>query len=410
MKMPAKPRGTTTLMHPGDAAYIGDIKEAMLAQSTPGAKAVLYLIATVMVVGMTWAHFARVEEVTRAEGKVIAAGGEQQIQSLDGGIIEEMPVREGETVAKGQLLLKIDPTRANAGYREVQSKVIGLKATVARLKAEAYGQALSFPDDVLRDTKVVKEETQTFEARRRALDESVVSLQKSYDLAMKELALSEPLMRKGLMSEVEILRMRRDANSFQMQIVEQRNRFKATANSELSQAQLELAQTTEKLAGNADVVDRTEILAPVRGIIKNIRIKTIDGVVRPGETIMEISPIDEQLLVEGKIKPSDVGFVHPGQMATIKISAYDYGIYGALKGKVERVSPDTLENEKKPGDETTYYRVVVRTNANALTAGGKQLPIIPGMVSTIDIRTSEKTIQDYILKPLFKAREAFRER
>ncbi|MFC4763110.1 HlyD family type I secretion periplasmic adaptor subunit [Dyella koreensis] len=410
MKMLERLRGAKSIMHPGDAAYVGDIKEAMLAQSTPGAKAVLYLIAIVMMIGMTWAHFARVEEVTRAEGKVISAGGEQQIQSLDGGIIEEMPVHEGETVAKGQLLLKIDPTRANAGYREVQSKVTGLKATVARLKAEAYGQVLSFPDDVLKDPRVVKEETQTFEARRRALDESVVSLQKSYDLTMKELALSEPLMRKGLMSEVEILRMRRDANSFKMQIVEQRNRFKATANSELSQAQLELGQTTEKLAGNADVVDRTAILAPVRGIIKNIRIKTVDGVVRPGETIMEISPIDEQLLVEGKIKPSDVGFVHPGQPATVKISAYDYGIYGSLKGKVERVSPDTLENEKKPGDETTYYRVVVRTNANALTAGGKQLPIIPGMVSTIDIRTSEKTIQDYILKPLFKAREAFRER
>lgn len=410
MNMLSRLRGAKPLMHPGDAAYVGDIKEAMLAQSTPAAKAVLYLIGIVMVIGMTWAHFARVEEITRAEGKVISAGGQQEIQSLDGGIVAEMPVHEGETVEKGQLLLKIDPTRANAGYREVQSKAIGLKATVARLKAEAYGQALSFPNDVLQDPHVVREETQTFEARHRALDESVISLQKSYDLAMKELDLSEPLMRRGLMSEVEILRMRRDANSFKMQIVEQRNRFRATANSELSQAQLELAQTTEKLAGNADVVERTAILAPVRGIIKNIRIKTIDGVVRPGETIMEISPIDEQLLVEGKIKPSDVGFVHPGQPATVKISAYDYGIYGALKGKVELVSPDTLENEKKPGDETTYYRVLVRTNTNALTAGGKQLPIIPGMVSTIDIRTSEKTIQDYILKPLFKAREAFRER
>lgn len=410
MKLFGKSREAAPLMSPGDAAYVGDIKEAMLAQSTLGAKAVLYVILAVMVIGMTWAHFARVEEVTRAEGKVISAGGQQEIQSLDGGIIVEMPVHEGETVEKGQLLLKVDPTRAQAGYLEVQAKVTGLKATVARLKAESYGQPLSFPDDVLKDPKVVKEETQTYEARRRALDESVASLQKSYELAMQELNLSEPLMRKGLMSEVEVLRMRRDANSFKMQIVEQRNRYKATANSELSQAQLELSQTTEKLAGNADVVERTAILSPVKGIVKNIRIKTIDGVARPGETIMEISPIDEQLLVEGKIKPSDVGFVHPGQPATVKISAYDYGIYGAMKGKVELVSPDTLENDKKPGDDTTYYRVLVRTNTNALTAGGKKLPIIPGMLTTIDIRTSEKTIQDYILKPVFKAREAFRER
>lgn len=410
MKLFGKSREITALMSPGDAAYVGDLKEALLAQSTPGSKMVLYLILTVLVMGGIWAHFARVEEVTRAEGKVISAGGQQEIQSLDGGIIEAMPVHEGETVEKGQLLLKIDPTRAQAGYREVQSKAIGLKATVARLKAEAYGRPLIFPEEVQKDPGVMSEETQTFEARRRALDESVASLQKSHDLAMKELGLSEPLMRKGLMSEVEVLRMRRDANSFKMQIVEQRNRFKATANSELSQAQLELAQTSEKLIGNADVVDRTAIVSPVRGVIKNIRIKTIDGVVRPGETIMEISPIDEQLMLEGKIKPSDVGFVHPGQPATVKISAYDYGIYGALKGKVVWVSPDTLENEKKPGDETTYYRVLVRTDANTLTAGGKPLPIIPGMVVTIDIRTSEKTIQDYILKPVFKAREAFRER
>jgi adhesin transport system membrane fusion protein len=410
MKRLGKSGQTGAALRPGDTAYVSDIKEALLAQSTPVAKAVLYVIAAVMVIGLTWAHFADVEEVARAEGKVISSGGQQEIQSLDGGIIVEMPVHEGETVEKGQLLLKIDPTRAKAGFLEVQAKVIGLKATVARLKAEAYGQPLSFPDEVLKDPKIVKEETQTYQARRRALDDSVASLQKSYDLAMKELNLSEPLMRKGLMSEVEVLRMRRDANNFMMQITEQRNRYQAAANSELSQAQLELAQTTERMVGNADVVERTAILAPVRGIIKNIRIKTVDGVARAGETIMEISPIDEQLLVEGKIKPSDVGFVRPGESATVKISAYDYGIYGALKGKVELVSPDTLENEKKPGDDTTYYRVLVRTDTNALTAGGKQWPIIPGMVATIDIRTGEKTIQDYLLKPVFKAREAFRER
>jgi len=397
-------------LQPGDIAYVNDIRQAILAHSTPRMNAMLYLMLVILICAMSWAAIARVDEVTRAEGRIVASGGEQNIQSLDGGILQALLVREGDLVEQGQPLAKIDPTRAEAGYREVRSKVIGLQGNVARLRAEAYDQALDFSEEVRNEPKVVQEETQAFEARRRSLDESVASLQRSYDLATKELALSEPLMRKGLVSEVEILRMRRDANNYKMQIAEQRNRFKAQANSELAQAELELAQTKERLAGNASVVEHTLLASPVKGVVKNIRIKTIGGVVRPGETIMEISPVDGRLLVEGKIKPADVGFVHIGQAATVKISAYDYGIYGALKGKVELVSSDTLENEKKPGDDTTYYRVLVRTDGDSLMVAGKPLTIRPGMTSTIDIRTSDKTILDYLLKPVFKAKEAFRER
>ncbi|GAB2565117.1 HlyD family type I secretion periplasmic adaptor subunit [Dyella jejuensis] len=393
----------------GDAKYVNDLHEALLAQSLPATRITLCVIAVVLVIGMTWAHFARVEEVTRAEGKVVSQSREQDIQSLDGGILADMRVHEGEQVSKGQLLLKIDPTRAQVGYREVLSKVIGLKGTVARLKAEAYDTPLVFPEEVRKDAKVVKEETDAYRARRHALDQAVASLQRSYDLSAKELALSEPLMHKGLVSEVEILRMRRDANSLQAQIVEQRNRFKAEANSQLAQAQLELAQTSENLVGHADALERTDVVAPLDGVVTNIRITTLGGVIKPGETILQVSPVDEPLWVEGKIKPSEVGFVHPGQPATIKLSAYDYGIYGALKGVVKVVSADTLEDERKPNEER-FYRVLVQSDQRTLHAGGKALPIIPGMTATIDIRTSEKTIQDYILKPVFKAREAFRER
>lgn len=400
----------TDALRSRDIAYVNDIRQAVLAHSTPRMNAMLYLMLAILAAAIVWAAMARVDEVTRAEGRVIASGGEQNIQSLDGGILQALLVKEGDPVEPGQPLAKIDPTRAEAGYREVRSKVIGLQGNIARLRAEAYGQPLDFPEEVRKEAKVVQEETRAFEARRRSLEESVASLQRSFDLATKELALSEPLMRKGLVSEVEILRMRRDANSYKMQIAEQRNHFKAQANSELAQAELELAQTKERLAGNASVVEHTLLASPVRGVIKNIRIKTVGGVVRSGETIMEVSPVDGRLLVEGKIKPADVGFVHIGQAATVKISAYDYGIYGAMKGKVELVSPDTLENEKKPGDDTTYYRVLVRTDDDSLMVAGKKLTIRAGMTSTIDIRTSDKTILDYLLKPVFKAKEAFRER
>lgn len=215
------------------------------------------------------------------------------------------------------------------------------------------------------------------------------------------------------MSEVEILRMRRQANEIRAQIVERNNKYQAEANADLARFELELAQTKENLIGRADVVERTTVLAPVRGTVKNIRANTIGGVIQPGEHILEIVPLEEQLLVEGKIKPSDVAFLHPGLPATVKITAYDYAIYGGLKGQVQLISPDTLKDDQKAasgrGDDT-YYRVLVLTDSSTLEAGGKSLPIIPGMIASVEIRTGEKSVLDYLLKPVLKAREAFRER
>lgn len=397
----------------GDAAYMNDIKESLLAQSMPGSRLMLYLIAAILVIGLIWAHFARVEEITQGNAKVIPKGKEQIIQSLEGGILGEMDVHEGDVVNKGQKLLRIAPTRADSAYKETLSKVTGLKATIARLTAEAYQQPLTFPSDVQQTPSLVKQETDAYDARRRALEESVTAIQRSYDLAAREIAMSQPLAAKGLISDVELLRMRRQANDLQMQIVERRNKYQADANSELARLELELAQTKENLVGRADVVERTTILAPVRGTIKNIRVNTVGGVIQPGEPIMEIVPLDDQLLVEAKIKPSDVAFLRPDLPAMVKISAYDFGIYGGLKGKVQLISPDTLKDDQrtatgKPDD--TYYRVYVLTEHNELDAGGKRLPIIPGMTATVEIRTGEKTVLSYLLKPVFKAREAFRER
>ncbi|WP_409319249.1 HlyD family type I secretion periplasmic adaptor subunit [Pseudomonas sp. KCJK9016] len=400
-------------LQPGDAAYMSDIQESLLTQTTPGSRLILNLIAVVLAAGLAWAYFARVEEITLGEATVISRSREQVIQSLEGGILAEMNVREGDVVEKGQVLLKIDPTRAQASYREALSKVIGLRASITRLRAEAYQQPLEFDEMVKGDPAIVKQETQAYNARKQALKESVSALERSYALSSREIQLAEPLAAKGLMSEVELLRMRRQANEIKSQIVERENRYRAEANAELAKFELELSQTRENLVGRADVVERTTVTAPVRGTVKNVRVNTRGGVIQPGEHILEIVPLEDQLLVEGKIRPADVAFLRPGLPATVKITAYDYSIYGGLKGHVEHISPDTLKDDKKAAagrPDDTYYRVLVLTEKSSLEAGGKSLPIIPGMVASVEIRTGEKTILDYLLKPVLKAREAFRER
>ena len=398
---------------PGDSFYMKDVQESLLIQTTPGSRLVMYLIVAVLTGGLVWAHYARVEEITQGEARVISKSREQIIQSLEGGILSQMDVREGDVVEKGQVLLKIDSTRAQASYRETLSKVIGLKASISRLRAEAYQQPLQFDDMVKADKVVMEQEIQAYNARKSALNQSVNGLQRSYDLSARELRLAEPLSARGLMSEVELLRMRRQANEIKTQIIERTNRYQAEASAELAKFELELSQTSESLVGRADVVERTTLTAPVRGTVKNIRVNTRGGVIQPGEHILEISPLEDQLLVEGKIRPADVAFLHPGLAAMVKISAYDYSIYGGLKGKVQYISPDTLKDDQKAAAgraDDTYYRVLILTDSSSLEAGGKSLPIIPGMVATVEIRTGEKTILDYLLKPVLRAREAFRER
>ncbi|TDA47463.1 HlyD family type I secretion periplasmic adaptor subunit [Burkholderia pyrrocinia] len=399
-------------MRRGEAAYMSDMRAALLTQTTAGSKLMLYVIGALVATGIVWAKFARVEEITQGEATIISKSREQVIQSLEGGILEEMNVREGDIVKKGQVLLKIDPTRAQTSYREAYSKAIGLKATLARLRSEAFSQPLVFPPEVLAVPEEVQLETKAYNSRKRALDESIAALQRSYDLQQKEIGMAQPLAAKGLMSDVELLRMQRSANELKSQMVERRNRYQADANSELIKLELELAQTNETLVGREDVLSRTTVVAPVYGTVKNVRVNTIGGVIQPGEHILEIVPLEDQLLVEGKIKPSDVAFLRPGQPAMVKVTAYDFGVYGGLKGHVEYISPDTLKDEAKAasGRDATFYRVQVLTDKSHLEAGGKQLPIMPGMIANVEIRTGEKSILDYVLKPIFKAREAFRER
>jgi adhesin transport system membrane fusion protein len=369
----------------------------------------LWLMAAVLAAGLLWAGFSRVEEITKGVAHIVPSSREQVIQSLEGGLVQEILVREGDVVAQGQPLLRIDPTKADASFREGRSKKIALRAMAARLAAESRGTPLVFPREVADDRAIVDNETQTFRARRRAVEESTATLERSKALLAREIAMTEPMVERGLVAEVELLRMRRQFNDLDLQIAERHNKYRADAATELTRVESELAQLADILTARKDQVDRTLVRAPLRGTVKNVRITTIGGVIQPGQDIMEIVPLEEQLLVEARIAPRDVAFIRPGLPAKVKLTAYDYTVYGALDGRVDVISADTLRDERK-GDEENYYRVLVRTDRSALGAGGRSLPIIPGMTATVEIRTGQKSVLDYLLKPVLRSREALRER
>jgi membrane fusion protein, adhesin transport system len=392
-----------------DRRYSSELKQALLTERTIAAGLTLGLLAAVVAAAIWWASSQKVEEITKGNAHVISSTREQLVQSLEGGIVSALLVKEGQVVSKGEALVRIDPTKAQASFAEGQSKSVALKAAAARLRAEAQGSTLKFPSEVLTSASVVKDETSTYNARKQALDEGVSTLRKGKQLLQNELAMTEPMAAKGLVAETEVLRMRRQINDIDMQIQERVNKYRTDAAAELAKVESEVAQTREVVTARKDQVQRTTIGAPVRGTVKNIKVNTVGGVVQPGQDIMEIVPLEDRLLVEAKIRPADVAFLRPGLKAVVKISAYDYSIYGTLPGVIENISPDTLREDKKSEDDT-YYRVLVRTETASLTSKGQTLAIMPGMTATVEIRTGEKTVMDYLLKPVFKVREALRER
>jgi membrane fusion protein, adhesin transport system len=394
-----------------DIPYLKDLNEALLAQSTPASTAMLYLITVIIVAALIWASLARVEEVTKADARVIPAGREQVISSLEGGILAEMFVREGAIVKKDQPLLRLDATRFRSQYREGLSRTLALKGSIARLRAEAAGASPSFPPDVAASPQVVRDEMASFEARRRSLQESQDGLRRSLEMLDNEIASAERLSNKGLYSAVELSRLKRQANELQSQIDERQNKFRADVNSELLRLESDLGQVKENLEARLDTFKRTTIKAPIRGVVKNIRAATLGGTVQAGAPILEIIPLDDDLLLEARLKPADVAFVHAGLPAKVKLTAYDYSVFGDLKGVVQLVSPDTIKDETRASQpDSSFYRVIVKTQAPAIRVGDRDLPIIPGMIGQVEIRTGEKTVLDYLLKPMFKAREALRER
>lgn len=390
-----------------DKDLLADVRSAAMLDANPLAGASLLLLVAVLATGFLWARSAVLDEVTVGEGKIIPSSRAQVIQSLEGGILAELLVEEGDIVDKDQVLLRIDDTRFGASLRESELRAQALRAAIARLEAEAAGTAPVFPEDLPAET--VSLEQRLYVSRRRALEESIGALATSLRLAQEELDMTAPLVTQGAVSEVEVLRLRREVNELRGKIEERRNTFRADARAELAEKEAELAALQQIMTAREDQFRRTVVRAPMRGTVKNIEVTTVGGVIQPGTEIMEIVPLEDRLLVEAKIRPKDVAFLHPGLPAKVKITAYDYSIYGGLEGVLEHISADTITDEKT-GD--TFYRVRVRTDKAFLEdSNGERLPIIPGMTATVEVLTGEKTVLDYILKPVLKVRDrAMRER
>jgi len=422
-----------------------------MAQDTPRkSRLTVWVVATLMLTSLVWAKFAVLEEVTMGEGKAIPSSKVQVIQNLEGGIVTEIFVREGQLVNKGETLLRLDDTRFRSNKGESEVDRYTLTAQVERLSAEAEGRPFKLPAEVIaKAPQVAADELALYQSRQQRLRSEQRTLneqlrQKTQELAefrakqeqyrsslglvQQELNMSTPLVTSGAVSPVEILRLRRSAveirgsmdattlaipradsaiNEIKSKVQESEFAFRSDASKELNEKRSDLAKITATSIAIDDRVTRTTVVSPVRGIVKMLKVNTIGGVVQPGSDLVEIVPLEDNLLIEAKVRPQDVAFLHPGQKAMVKFSAYDYTIYGGLPAKLELIGADTTTDDKG----NSFYLIQVRTDRNHLGSDAKPLLIIPGMTATVDIITGEKSVLDYLLKPVLKARtEAMRER
>jgi adhesin transport system membrane fusion protein len=370
---------------------------------------VIWLTLIGLVLFILWSSWAILDEVTVGTGKITPSTHAQVIESLDGGIVSALMVKEGDIVARGQMLARLDPTRFQSNYGEAAARARALRASSERLRSELTGEPLRFSAESMREPELVARERQLYESRRRNLNETVANLQKSYQLVMAEMKMTQPLVARGAASDVEVIRLQRQATELKGKIDEARNQFAVRAREEQVKNNADLDAQLQVMAGKADQLDRAVINSPVRGIVKDIQVNTVGGVLQPGGKLMEIVPLEDQLLVETRINPRDIAYIRPGLPATVKVTAYDSSIYGDLKGTVEVVSPDTLQDEVRR--DQFYYRVYVRTQSAELkNRSGKSFPILPGMIANVEIKTGQKSVMDYLIKPLNKVNEALRER
>jgi adhesin transport system membrane fusion protein len=373
------------------------------------ASRVVWLTALALAAFIAWAASFEVVEVSSGTGKVVPSSREQVIQSLEGGIVASLKVAEGDVVQQGDVLAQLDPTKTESTVGESEARYRAALASVARLQAEASDQPLSFPPALQTSPELIRSETQLYNSRRRGLEATLKGINASLALVRSELEITENLARIGASSKVEVIRLNRQRSELELKATEARSEYVVRAREELAKASAEADSTAQVIRGRADSLSRLTLRSPVRGVVKDIEVTTLGGVVPPNGQLMQIVPMDDRLLIETRIAPRDIAFIHPGQAAKVKITAYDYSIYGSLEGTVANISPDTIQDEAKP--EVFYYRVYIRTATDALlNKAGTSFPIVPGMIATVDIRTGAKTVMAYLLKPLNKAGEALRER
>lgn len=433
-----------------DTEFMPEVQGALVEDSTALTRLTVWLVALCLLVALVWAHFAVLDEVTTGEGKAIPSSKIQTIQNLEGGIVAEIFVREGQVVDKGDRLLRLDDTRFVSNMSESEADRLALLARVERLSAEGEGRPLQLPEEIAKAAPgLAADEEALYHSRQRGLSSEVSILQEqlrqktqelaefrskqqqyraSLGLIQSELNMSEPLVKSGAISQVEVLRLRRSAvetrgaldatglaipraeagvKEVERKIEEAQLRFRTEALKELNEVRTELSKITASSRAIEDRVSRTGVVSPVRGIVKQLKVNTIGGVVQPGSDLLEIVPLEDSLLIEARIRPQDVAFLHPGQEAMVKFTAYDYTIYGGLKAKLEMIGADTITDE----EGNSFYLIQLRTDRSHLGSEDKPLLIIPGMVANVDIITGQKSVLDYLLKPVLKARaEALRER
>ncbi len=434
-----------------DLPYVTDVNAAHQYGVSFYSHILLWVTFSFVIIAIIWANFAMLDEVTRGSGKTIPSSHIQVVQNLEGGILAEILVREGEQVEKGQALLKLKEVRFSSSFNETKLKYYELLATVARLSAEINKTEINIPEEVLdKSPNIAKNAEQLLESRQHELivnknileeqiqqkKQDLVEIQsksyqiaRSYNLLKEELEISKPLVAEGAMSKVEILRLQRSVNDLRGELTSARLsiprlessineakgklseleiRFRTEAIEELNKAKAELGRTTESVMALEDRVTRTRVLSPVKGTIKQLKVTTIGGVVQPGMDLVEIVPLEDQLLIEAQVRPADIAFLHPGLKAMIKLTAYDFSIYGGLEAELEHISADTITNKE---DDNSYYLIRLRTNKNYLEKKGERLNIIAGMTADVDILTGKKSVLDYLLKPILKAKQrALRER
>lgn len=381
-------------------------------------KYLLWFIVLTLIGALVWAATFHLDEITRGVGKIIPSSREQVVQSLDSGVLSEMFVREGDSVEKDQILLRIDDSRSGPVFREAHEKWLALAAQAARLRAEAYGTDLVFPEEVRALPAVVNREEQAYRARKKALDEQLTAMKQSLGSLGREISMTAPLVSQGVMSEVELLRLRRQYSDLQAQMAERRNRYYTDANNELVRVESELAQSKESSLAREDAFKRAVIRSPMKGIVKNVQVTTLGAVIQAGQNILEIVPAHDEMLVEAYVKPTEVAFLEINQPVMVKLTAYDFNKYGGLEGILEHLSPDTMRDESKPRRpgsspvdlEEGYYRIIVKITDSNKERHGKKLNALPGMTAIVEIKTGQKTVLEYLFRPLQSVTQAMRER
>lgn len=358
----------------------------------------------VMILGLAgllaWSTVAKIDQVTRAPGQVIAAARTQVIQAPDGGVIKTIKVREGDAVKKNQLLASLERSRAQAAVDDTSAKVAALRITVTRLQAEVYETPLRFDPALLAYKEYVRNQTALFNKRRKAIDEDVASLTNMLGLARQELGLNTKLEATGDVSQADVLRLKRTVADIEAQIANKRNKYFQDSQAELTRAQEDLNTQSEQLRDRAQMLEHTDLLAPADGIVKNIFFTTVGGVLRPGEIMMELVPTSSDLVVEAKVSPADIAYVQVGQSAKVKLDAYDYSIFGAMNGEVSYISPDTLEENTAQGKQPYYRTLVLIREAEFKRRNQEDIEIRPGMTANIDIKARERTVFSYLSKPV----------